>query len=309
MDKLWTYLIHLSTNMWGDPGAKFLKPYFEKFATEDKVWRDVIDFLPQKGFNTLLIDLGDAIVYDSHPEIAIEGAWSKDKMKQELDYIRSVGLTPIPKLNFSTGHDVWLGEYAKMVSTQKYYEVCADLIKEVAELFDSPAYFHLGMDEETAEHQKSYQLCTVRHGDLWWHDIYKLFDACDRSGVRPWVWADRYWNHPKEYLEKMPKSVLQSNWWYGPIKRKEDGSYEDHRPGGYVDLSKAGYEQVLTASTWAYEFNYEETFQIARDELSPESFKGVMAAPWQFTTMDYYYTLLNDAHRFNLAKEKYFPGV
>lgn len=308
MDKLWTYLIHLSTNFWADAGAEFVKTYHEKFDTDEKVWREVIDFLPQKGFNALLIDLGDAIVYDSHPEIAIEGAWSKDKLKQELDYIRNLGLTPIPKLNFSTCHDVWMGEYAKMVSTQKYYEVCADLIKEVTELFDSPEYFHLGMDEEIDEGQKPFMLSIARHGDLWWHDVYKLFDMCDANGVRPWVWADRYWNHPEEYLKKMPKSVLQSNWWYGHILRNEDGTCKDPQPGAYIDLDKAGYEQVLTGSTWSYQRNYEDTFQIAK-EITPELCKGVMAAPWQLTTEEDYYTLLNDAHRFGIAKEKHFPDL
>ncbi|MBQ1229154.1 MAG: uracil permease, partial [Firmicutes bacterium] len=42
----------------------------------------------------------------------------------------AMGITIIPKLNFSTNHDVWLGEYSRMVSTSIYYGVCRDLIND-----------------------------------------------------------------------------------------------------------------------------------------------------------------------------------
>ena len=191
-DKMWAYLIHLSTNMWGDPGSHFkLKPYYPEFHTDEAVWRKVIDFLPEQGFNMLLIDVGDAVQYATHPEIAVRGAWSREKLKSELDYIRSKGLTPIPKLNFSACHDAWLGEYGYMICTKKYYQVCADLIGEIAELFDNPAYLHLGLDEEGLECQKDYSVCHIRIGEQWWHDAFFLFDECAKHGMRPWVWATR----------------------------------------------------------------------------------------------------------------------
>ena len=149
--KMWAYMIHLGKNMWGDPGSDSkYSVYSDKVITEDDVWKETIDFLPTQGFNTVLIDVADAIEYESHPEISIKGAWSKDKLKKELDRMRSLGLTPLPKLNFSAGHDAWLKEYSRMVSTSIYYKVCEDLIKEVAELFDYPEYFHVGLDEEDA---------------------------------------------------------------------------------------------------------------------------------------------------------------
>lgn len=96
--------------------------------------------------------------------------------------MRSLGLTPIPKLNFSTGHDAWLKEYSRMVSTPVYYQVCEDLIKEVAEAFDYPEYFHLGLDEEDAKNQRRLSYCCIRQGDLWWHDAYFFFDICEKRG-------------------------------------------------------------------------------------------------------------------------------
>ena len=58
-----------------------------------------------------------------------------------------------------------------MLATSIYYRVCEDLIKEVAELFDYPEYFHLGMDEEDASNQSYMSYCCIRQKDLWWHDV------------------------------------------------------------------------------------------------------------------------------------------
>ena len=38
------------------------------------------------------------------------------------------------------------------------------------------------------------------------------------------------------------------------------------------------------------------------------NFKGVIAAPWQLTTQEDYYTLLDEANRFGLAKKQFFPA-
>jgi len=305
---MWTYLIHLSTNMWADEGGTFkLKPYYPEFHTDEKVWRQVVNFLPEQGFNTLLIDVGDAVQYESHPEIAVKGAWSKDRMKKELDYIRSLGLTPLPKLNFSACHDAWMGEYSKMLCTKPYYRVCADLIREVCEIFDSPSCFHLGLDEEGLPCQSKYSICHIRIGEQWWKDVYALFDECEKNGTRPWVWADPCWDKPQEYARKMPKSVLQSNWWYDPLTRKEDGSFTDPCAEMYHFLDREGYDQVPTASTWCYQFNIPETVEMCKTDLSAAHMKGMMAAPWQLTTGEDLYTLLDDANRFGYAKRAWFP--
>lgn len=305
---MWAYLIHLSTNMWGEPGTPWpMAPWRDELTTHHETWRKVIDFLPSQGFNTLVIDVGDAIQYETHPEISIPGAWSKDKLKKELDYMRSLGLTPIPKLNFSTGHDTWLKEYSRMVSTPIYYQVCEELIKEVAEVFDYPKYFHLGMDEENAQNQRHLAYCCIRQKDLWWHDAYFFFDICEKLGMRPWVWADFCWAEPDTYLAKMPKSVLQSNWAYCPVKRNADGTYEKAPYQTYVKLEEAGFDQVPTSSTWTVWYNSLETMQLSKEHIAPERLVGHMTAAWQFTIPRALYALLHDALQFGEAKKAVYP--
>ena len=315
-DMIWAYLIQLGENMWGDTTTVDRPPFHRVpfqpvLGVDDAVWRQVIDFLPAQGFNTVLIDIGDAILYDSHPEISIAGAWSKDKLKQELDHMRSIGLTPIPKLNFSAGHDAWMKNYARMVSTPQYYQVCEDLIREVAELFGFPSLFHLGLDEETAQMQAGYDFCCVRQQELWWHDVYYLFDCCQKVGARPWVWADPCWSchgHQEEYLRKMPKSVLQSNWFYAPMRRNADGTFRDCQYESYLTLDQAGFDQVPTVSTWQGRLeNARVTMELAKNTFAPERVKGFMTAPWQFTRPDRLYALLNDAYCFGQGKLAIYP--
>ena len=190
-----------------------------------------------------------------------------------------MGLEPIPKLNFSTAHDTWLKEYGRQVSTATYYNVCADLIQEVCEIFDRPRFFHLGYDEETAGHQSKYSYMVVRQGELWWHDFLFFVNEVEKQGVRPWIWSDYYWNHPEEFLSRMPKSVLQSNWYYGesfdPDKQKAVKTY--------LDLDKAGFEQIPTGSNWSNDVNFKNTVSFCKERLSPNLLKGFLMAPWFFT--------------------------
>ena len=159
---IWGSLLHLSYNMWSDRDAPewrlehvSARPYLR---FDETLWNDLLSQMADAGMNMVVIDLGDGVHYKSHPEIAVEGAWTPGKLREELAKIRQLGLEPIPKLNFSTCHDAWLGPYSRCVSTDTYYDVCRDLIAEVIDLFDQPRFFHLGMDEETAEHQRYYAL-------------------------------------------------------------------------------------------------------------------------------------------------------
>jgi len=307
--KIWAFFLKLSTNMWGDEGGSWeYSPFFPELITDDVTWKQVVDFLPMQGFNTVLIDVGDGIQYESHPEISIPGAWSKEKLRKELDYMRSLGLTPIPKLNFSTGHDVWLKEYSRMVSTSIYYKVCEDIIKEVAEAFDYPEYFHLGLDEESASGQKVMAYACARQKDLWWHDCYFFFDICERLGMRPWVWADACWHEPDTYVKKMPKSVLQSNWAYTSVKKNPDGTYKDVPYQTYVLLEEHGFDQVPTSSTWCCWHNSLDTMLLSKEHIAPERLLGHCTAAWHFTIPDALYALLNDAKRFGSAKAKVYPN-
>lgn len=286
---IWGALLHMGTNMWSDiPVDQWgafksdqlnLVCQADHLRFDETVWRTLTERMKTAGMNLVVIDLGEALQYQSHPELAVKGSWAIDRFRKELARLRSLGLEPIPKLNFSTAHDTWLKEYGRQVSTPTYYRVCGDMIREVCAIFDTPRFFHLGYDEETAGHQAKYSYAVVRQGELWWHDFLFFVKQVESQGVRPWIWSDYYWHHPDDFLNRMPKTVLQSNWYYGasfdPAKQKAVKAY--------LDLDRAGFDQVPTGSNWSNDVNFKGTVSFCRNRLSQMHLKGFLMAPWFFT--------------------------
>ena len=309
-DLIWANLLHLSYNMWEDhnnrvwdenlPADTYISDDFKpktcmdarrwahgyrSFLTfDDKTWDATLLHMVKQGMNMVIIDLGDAVKYQSHPEIAVKNAWSTDKLKAELAKMRKMGLEPIPKLNFATTHQAWLGEYSRMVSTEKYYSVCKNLINEVIDLFDTPRFFHLGMDEETYDHQRIHNYVTIRQNDLWWHDFYILMEEVEKRNVRSWVWSDYAWHHPELFFKKMPKSVLQSNWYYKANLELEKLK-EPHKTylNLYNTLEKYGYDQIPTGSNHSFDTNMESTVDYCKKAIDDSRLLGFMTATWRPT--------------------------
>ena len=295
---IWGALLHMGTNMWSDiPVSSWGRHKGEEAAHvckadhlrfDEDVWQALTARMKTAGMNMVVIDLGEALQYESHPELAVKGSWTIERFRKELARLRAMGLEPIPKLNFSTAHDTWLNEYERQVSTPVYYAVCADLIREVCAIFDKPRFFHLGYDEETAKDQAKYSMAIVRQGELWWHDFLFFVRQVESQGVRPWIWSDYYWDHPEEFLKRMPGSVLQSNWYYraefDPQKLKLEKTGRNLvRVNTYVDLDKAGFDQLPTGSNWDNDLNFEGTVEFCRKNLSAERLKGFLMASWAFT--------------------------
>ncbi len=287
---IWANLIHLGYNMWEDRGpdhrlAKEEKPKYPPrtyLRCETSVWNTLIKKMAETGMNLVVIDLGEGVKYESHPELAVRNSWTTSRLKREIEQIRSMGIEPIPKLNFSTAHDNWLGKYSRCVSTDTYYGVCKDLIEEVIDIFGKPRFFHLGMDEERTEYMQSLEYIVVRQYELWWHDLYFLVNATEKKGVRAWIWSDYIWNHTEEFLRNMPKSVVQSNWYY---EKTFDASISYVK--AYLDLASHGYDQIPTGSNHSYPENFALTVEYCRKHIPPEKLLGFLQTPWRPTIKPY----------------------
>lgn len=287
-DFLWSTLVHFMTN-WSfeegntiggnDPTRVWMSPASSKMRFDFSVYRKYLDELKASGTNTLIIDVGDALKYKSHPEIAVEGAFTPNELSKELDYMNEMGFEVIPKLNFSTAHDVWLKEYSRMVSTKPYYAVVRDLIDEVCELFE-PKYFHLGLDEECYENQQRYDYAVVRQNELWWNDLYFYVECVEKHGARAMMWSDYARHRPEEFVRKCPKSVVQCVWYY--FNKYGDDIEEKYRirimP---IDvLEKAGFDQLPTGSV---EYDFDSLARLAEysaEHISKEHLLGFMQTTW-----------------------------
>ena len=283
--------LQLGNNMWSDvPVKDWALTKKEDLAEvssldvlrfDEAVWRRLTDRMVQKGFNAVVMDLGEGCIYPSHPELAVKGSWSAERLQKELARLRGIGIEPIPKLNFSTCHDTWLKEYGRMVSTPEYYRVCADVIRDVCEIFDKPRLLHLGYDEENFGNQRKYAYAVVRQGELWWHDFLFFVKTVEKLGMRPWIWSDYIWRHKDEFLSRMPKSVMQSNWYYRQWFDFESIPKERRvHLESFLTLEKAGFDQIPCGSNWACDENIAGLVRFCRKNIAPERLKGFLMTTW-----------------------------
>lgn len=314
-EMIWSYLVHLGQCIWGDfpsgDGGYCTKT--EPLVFHEPTWKEVSQKLKDDGkCNTILIDVGEGVEFESHPEIAAPGTWSKKKLSDEIIRLRSMGFKVYPKLNFSTGHDKWMGIYSRMVSTPQYYTFCKDVIDELCELFGNPELFHLGLDEECYAIQSKIPLCVIRNNDLLWHDINYLLKLTEANGARPWIWADYVWhtdNSKSEFIKNMSRDVLCSNWYYGDWTHTSDFWADSME--GYRTLEANGFEQLPTGgnciTTPEYcEDNMRLTVEKCSQIISQDKLAGYMMTTWEMTTEAKKDRLLAAADDLKVACDYYY---
>lgn len=281
--KIWACLLHMSFNFAG--GIHKYGGLRDTFEPQQAVWDDALTHMAKNGVNMVLINVEDHILWESHPEISVKNAWTKDRLRKELDRIRALGIEPIPLLNFSATHDAWLKVYQRMLSTDTYRAVCRDIIREVIDVFGCPRFFHLGMDEETEQHQRHFDYVVIRKKELWWSDFYFLIEEVMWGGARPWVWSDYYWHHPELFLKNMPRSVLQSNWYYrGEFDLSKLKDPTKTYVQTYIDLDKHGYDQVPTSSNdQGITTGIGNTVQFCTEHIDKSRLQGFLQTFWKPT--------------------------
>ncbi len=298
MEKMMATLVHISTNMWReadnsaeetnepkvwDSSVEIGSP---RLRLDKTLWDEYMVQLKEAGCNTLILDIGDGMVYDTHPEIAVEGAWTKAEMKAEIEKLRGMGFELVPKLNFSATHDYWMKDYARMVSTEPYYRFCADVIGEICDLF-RPKYFHIGMDEERYELQEKYDYVVIRQHKAWWKDVLFYIAEVEKHGVRVMMWADHAWRHMEEFLEYCPRSVIPINWYYHSKFYGELDEYYAFRVRPMKQLIEAGFD-LITCGTTVFEMgNFEALAEYSKNHLDQEKLIGMIQTTWQAVIPEY----------------------
>ena len=84
--KMWAYLIHFGHNMWYKKGLEV--PWLGELDDEQPIYRDylyfdrdtwnkVTEFMPTRGINTLLIDMGEAVRLIATPSLLLRVAGAR----------------------------------------------------------------------------------------------------------------------------------------------------------------------------------------------------------------------------------------
>lgn len=298
--RMWGVLIHLGMNQWHDhymerikragtwagiPNDDYLEHIRSQYQTADHVrfdeatWREVSESYAENGVNTIVLDLGEAFAYPSHPELWVKGSWSVEKLQAELARLRELGFEVLPKLNFSASHCAWLKDYARMLSTPDYYRVCADVIRDVCTVFGRPRLFHIGMDEERITHHKCCSYACARQGELWWHDLDFLCREVEKCGARPWMWIDHIAEKAEETkaFERLPKKTMMSPWYYhlrfDPAKTWEIRVMHD--------LDRHGYDMIPCGSICFFDNDsVERLSEYCEAHFDKTRLFGYLNAPW-----------------------------
>ena len=320
---IWSLYVPLGYNMW------FTE--YDKLIFEDKAWKIIVDKAVENGFNQIVLDLGEGVQYSSHPELAVMGAWTRERVRDEVKALHERGIELIPKLNFSATHHLWLRDYRRMLGLPKYYEVCRDLIREVYELFDKPRFIHLAMDEEgDPQFFSKMELVAFRQGELLWHDLRFLCDCVSNLGSKPWIWGDIPFIFPDEFFKRFkPGSVMISPWNYRGLKEEHytiiAGSiYEKTYEGtGYkyveedplcvrymersVPTAEAGFDIVPCASIcFGCMYNPDDVVEYFEQNAPRDHMAGYMIAPWVPTTMEKIDEIVKNIEMLKAARDKFY---
>ena len=342
-DFVWGALLHLGSNMWGDwspdvsklpssrdeetamhPGRTLnehgvLTPITRNYLrAEDSVWRKQTELAKSEGLNLLIVDIGEGFAFPSHPELWVAGSWDEGKLRCELARIRAMGIEPVPKLNFSTGHDMWLKDYHRMTSSAAYYKVVRDVIRDVAEAFDCPRYFHIGFDEEILPAFDGRANAVIRQGDLWWHDLFFAVGEVEKRGARAMMWSDKICGGREEFLRRMSKGILQVPWYYGddfsddktawdPKAEKLRDSWDIQRnlPAALLELGKAGFDMMPCTSNWDSAAAPSAMLKFCRERLDSSRIKGYLTASWARSFEEEYPKTEEGIRVFAEARRKY----
>lgn len=332
-EKIWGLLVHLSTHFWGW-GLKY-----KTLGFDDGFWEEILNEAVKADMNTIVLDVGNGIQFASHPEIAMDGAWSRKRVREEVKRCKEMGITLIPKLNFSTCHDQWLGEYHRMTSTTVYYKLANDLIKEVYALFDKPEYIHLGMDEEDARHAAGRDLAVFRQKELYWHDLNFLLDCVADTGARPWIWSCPLFRTTEGYRSHVGvEDAVLSPWMYHGIKKEhwvpvsswqdyidyyskepyksmniqfvEEDPYNVMWREKALPLLQDGYQYIpCVSSFYRHPHNAMDTMEYFKENARDEQILGYLTAPWVETVpTEENRKIFEETFRyFKEAKEAFYP--
>ncbi len=300
-NKIWSCMVQLGMAMWHESLSDTL-------VFDREMWKEWSEYLAKSGCNNILLDIGEGLVYDCHPELAAKNAFTKDEMKAEIKRLADLGIEIMPKLNFSTCHNMWMGKYSRMISSDEYYKFCEDIIDETCEIF-SPRYFHLGMDEETIELEKNFDYVVLRQNDLWWHDLYHIVNRVESHGARAVIWADYARHKPDEFVAKLPKSVIPSVWYYFTQFENfhDDGvrtkDVYEIRVKPFDICNEHGFDQIPAGSNIYHRENLELLTRYCKEHIDDEHLLGIMTAPWYATTEEYRQKLFEAADTIKECRE------
>jgi hypothetical protein len=190
----------------------------------DDYYFDLVDQLALFGYNALYLhfsdDQGLTVELESHPELVSDYAMSRETVHRLIRHAASAGIEIIPEVE-AWGHAGWIldhhPELADSTDTgtlemgnEAVYALLDAVIGEVAALFTSSRYIHIGMDEAwfpavpdtTPEIDRQIAAHVKR--------VAEMVRSRDRT---PMMWADMVTHRPR-VLAELSRDLVMIDWRY-----------------------------------------------------------------------------------------------
>jgi hypothetical protein len=221
--------------------------------------RGISEALSPLGVNALVFEVNYGFQYQSHPELAIENAWSKAQVRELAAHCRQNGIRLIPQFN-CLGHQSWaktthplLVKYPELDETPqvpkdnsgiycrswcpmhpKTHEIVFALLDELIDAFQSDT-FHVGMDEVFLIASEQCPRCKGKDpAELFALEVNELHGhLVGKKKQTMLMWGDRLldaketgygrWeasdNGTAPAIDRVPKDVILCDWHY---ERRDD---------------------------------------------------------------------------------------
>ena len=227
-------LMHMSHY---DPKWNANKEYEQPFSAE--VGMEVLEAMKKAGLNTVVLDIEDGVLYQSHPELKRHYSVPMADLKAFAAKAHELDIDFVPKLNFSKSgrnqHDKWMYPYWDLrnfvAREDEYFQVALELIDEIILECRPNRYFHIGMDED---HHRSVEQYA--------RTIKFFYDHLQNKALKTVIWSDTAYENrnviAQVHADKsraaeqlIPKDIVQVLWDYdlvhkGIIKRLTDQGFE-----------------------------------------------------------------------------------
>jgi hypothetical protein len=214
-------------------------------ANEGEAYRNWIATLCRLKYNAVMLEVDEALQYETHPEIASSRAPTKAQLSEWVAYAKSLGFEVIPQVAVF-GHFGWVldrpewadlaedpepdrqyGRWVANVRDPRYYPLVFDLFGEVIEVF-RPRIFHIGHDEITFRPIGVHPaLRGVPPHELLSEEVTRLHDWLADRGLLTMMWGDQLLpehNGGAPYftakaIDAIPNDVIIADWHYDPAAR------------------------------------------------------------------------------------------
>lgn len=263
--------------------------------------RQTIDLLEKvvapAGYNQLIVEVGRAFPYQSHPTVKPDWAWDRDQWKTFVKAARDLGLDLIPQYNALAhqGESGLAAAYPEMREDEKGWCLCPrhpktipyllDLCAELVDCFE-PRYFNLGIDEiDIPSRPQTFCVCPrcrdTDGGRLLADHVQALYTPLAAQGMEVMMWADMLLYKPEHNstngirtgtwraIDHLPRELILLDWVYFPV--------DDY--GGARYLRSEGFR--VMGATW---FHAGTLIDYTRFAVS-QGLWGMTATTWATPTM------------------------